>query len=197
VRLSQEAVVEAALRVVDAEGVDAVTMRRVGQELGTGAASLYAHVADKDELLALVFDRVVGEIDLSVPDAHWTEAVKAFPRRWRTALLAHRDLAKVNLGTVPTGPNAMRGMEGMLAVLHGAGLPNRVVGYAVDLIGQFVTAATYEASLWQARMSSPQAENGDDRFEFGLDILIRGLATHLPPEPPGRPRASSVRKRRA
>src|SRR5689334_4092199 len=68
--LSRDAIADAALRIVDTEGLDALTMRAVGQALGTGAASLYAHVASKDELLELVIERVIGEVpDLPEPDA--------------------------------------------------------------------------------------------------------------------------------
>src|SRR5579875_2585707 len=70
--LSRDAIVDAALRVLDAEGMDGLSMRRVGEELGAGAASIYWHVQNKDELLQLVFERVISEIELPVPD----------PSRW-------------------------------------------------------------------------------------------------------------------
>src|SRR5580700_8218103 len=60
--LSRRAIVDAALRIIDTEGLDAVSMRRIAQDLGTGAASLYAHVADKEELLDLVVDQIMGEM---------------------------------------------------------------------------------------------------------------------------------------
>ncbi len=65
--LTQEAIVETAIRVLDAEGLEAVTMRRVAQELGTGPASLYAHVSGKEELRELMLDRVAAEIKLPSP----------------------------------------------------------------------------------------------------------------------------------
>jgi AcrR family transcriptional regulator len=215
--LSREAIVAAALRIVDAEGVDAVTMRRVADELGTGPASLYAHVEDKDELLGAVLDKVFGDLDIRMvaDPARWQEQVKDFGRRLRRALLAHRDLAKVSLGTVPTGPNALRGMESMLTLLVAAGLPARVIGYAGDLFAQFVTVSAYEESLFRGRLTTPRqieefhrelrqffdslpadefptvralapdladpGEPADARFEFGLDIFVRGLAAHLGP----------------
>ena len=76
--LSREAIAAAALAIVDAEGLDAMTMRRVAQELGTGAASLYAHVAGKEELLELVVERVIGEVEIpDEPDPeHWQEQLK-------------------------------------------------------------------------------------------------------------------------
>jgi AcrR family transcriptional regulator len=213
--LSREAIVQAALRVVDTEGVDAVTMRRIADELDTGAASLYAHVADKDELLGAVYDTAMGAVEISdiKPTARgWQQQLKEFIRRYRSALLEHRDLAKVQLGNVPTGENAARAMEKMLAILDAAKLPARVIGYAPDLLAQFMTASAYEHYLWQQRASSPEEmqqfhdelqsyfeslpaeefptlrrlaadlvqedEAEDARFEFGLDILVKGLAAH-------------------
>src|SRR5262245_45334246 len=79
--LSREAIVEAALRVLDAEGVDALTMRRVATELGTGAGALYWHVASKEELLILLIDQVAGELDLPEPDPdRWQEQLKEVGR---------------------------------------------------------------------------------------------------------------------
>lgn len=155
--LSRETVIAAVLRIIDAEGVDAVTMRRVGEELGTGAASLYAHVQDKDELLAAAFDHAVGEEDLSIsPDPQrWEEQIKELMRKVRTMLLRHNDIAKVTLGSVPTGPNAARAMESFMSVLHAAGMPPRVIGFACDLTAQFVNASVYEEALFRSRLRSP------------------------------------------
>jgi len=216
-QLSREAILDAALAIVDREGVDAVTMRRVAEELGTGAASLYAHVQDKDELLHAAYDRMMGqEIPPAVtPDPkRWQEQTKELMRAYRRALLKHNDIAKLQLGNVPTGPNAVRAMEQMFAVLHAGGLPPRDIGYAGDLLAQFMTVSAYEVALFNARMRSPEDwedfhrelvdffanlpaaefptlkllapslveedEDEDTRFEFGLDILVRGLAAHAP-----------------
>lgn len=62
--LTRQAIVDSAMRIIDTEGLDAVSMRRIAQDLGTGAASLYAHVADKEELLDLVVDQIMGEMTL-------------------------------------------------------------------------------------------------------------------------------------
>src|SRR5215813_9521503 len=79
--LSRDAIVEAAVRIVDAEGVDALTIRRLGEELGTGAATLYWHIAGKDELGELVYDRIMGEIQLPEPDpARWDDQLKELAR---------------------------------------------------------------------------------------------------------------------
>lgn len=213
--LSRETIVDAALRVVDTEGVDAVTMRRVGLELNTGGASLYAHIEGKDELLELVFDKVIGEFDFAdVPDPkRWREQIKAYCRGWHAVLLQHQDLAKVGLGRVPLGPNGVAAMEQMLGIFKASRLSDRVIAFGADLLSQFVTVSAYEASLFIARSGGPDGDavdmraemeaffsslpaeryptlvamasalvgdggesDGEARFEFGLDVLVSGLA---------------------
>src|SRR5215475_15592084 len=71
-QLSRDLIVDTAMKLLDADGLDGVSMRRVAEVLGTGPASLYAHVANKDELLDLLLDRVVAEIEVPDPD----------PQRW-------------------------------------------------------------------------------------------------------------------
>src|SRR5688500_16523621 len=105
--LSRELIVTAALKVLRAEGIDAVSMRRVAAELDTGAASLYAHVANKEELLDLVFDAVSGEIPLPEPDpARWREQITRLWTDSQEALARNGDIARVALGRVPVGPNS-------------------------------------------------------------------------------------------
>jgi AcrR family transcriptional regulator len=210
VPLSREAIVEAALRVVDREGVEGVSMRRVAEELGTGPSSLYWHIRNKDELLNLVFDRVVGEIQLPPPDpSRWEEQSKEMAREMRRVLGRHRDIARVSLGRIPIGPNLVRFVEWQLALLRGAGIPDRAAAYAGDLFGLYLGAHAYEETLG---LASPTGEElpphevlemirgyfaslppdqfpntvavidelmsggPDERFEFGLDVLVRGLA---------------------
>src|ERR1700742_1953551 len=100
--LTLDAIAEAALRVVDAEGLDAMTMRRVAQELGTGAASLYAYVDSKDRLTELVIDRALGELDPpAVDDGPWQEQLKAGLREVRPLFARHRDLARASFARIP------------------------------------------------------------------------------------------------
>src|SRR5580704_12135929 len=98
--LTRQAIVDAAIKIIDAEGLDAVSMRRIAQDLGTGAASLYAHVADKEELLDLVVDQIMGEMGGLVarlraagPD-DWEEQVKELARGGLRITLAHGDAAR-------------------------------------------------------------------------------------------------------
>jgi AcrR family transcriptional regulator len=220
--LSREAIVAAAMRIVDEEGYDAVSMRHVAQEFGTGAASLYAYVANKDELMDLLLDQVMAESRISdptpAPDVdQWLEQLKDMVRRNYQVLTSHRDIAKAFLGRIPFGPNGLRNIEDMLTLLRAHGLPDYIAAFTGDLIGQFMVGAAIEDHMWRERYpdSTPEqvveamTEVGDylerlppeqfpnltsiarlmvgetgpdglDRFELGLDILVRGIATFLP-----------------
>jgi TetR/AcrR family tetracycline transcriptional repressor len=213
VPLTREAIVEAALRVVGREGAQALSMRGVADELGTGPASLYWHVASKDELANLMIDRVVGEIELPPPDpARWQEQLKEFGlNAWR-ALERYPGVAALTLGRIPIGPNLMRQVEWTLALLRGAGVPDRLAAFAGDLFGLYVGAygaeqgsgfssptgedlppeemvrmvRDYFASMPPDRFPNVLAtvdalvEGGpEERFELGLDVLIRGLASYI------------------
>jgi TetR/AcrR family transcriptional regulator, tetracycline repressor protein len=130
--LTREAIVDAAMRVLDAEGLDGLSMRRLGEELGTGAASLYWHVGSKDGLLDLLLDRVIGELAVPDPDPqHWREQLKETARAMRATILRHRDVVRISIGRIPMGPNSLRYSERVLAILRAGGVPDdlAVAGY--------------------------------------------------------------------
>lgn len=201
---------EAALKVFDREGYDGFSMRAVADELGTGPATLYWHVKNKDELLDLVLDRVIGELEIPDPDPeHWQEQFKELGRDMRRVMNRHRDIARVTLGRIPVGPNSLRSGERTLAILRAGGLPDQVAAWALDLASLYVGALAFEESLglispsgeeqppdevlkmikgYYASLPAEQFPNilaildqlfaGDmeERFEFGLEVLVKGLA---------------------
>lgn len=208
--LTREAIVAAALEILDAEGLDAINMRRVAAELGTGAGSLYWHVNDKDELLELLFDQVVAEIRVPDPEPdQWRSQVKEVSREIRRVCLRHGDVARIALDHWPVGPNALVFAEGLLAILRAGGLPDRACAWASGLIPSYVgwfaleeylvresqagdeagspeAVQDYLASLPAARFPNLFAVLGemasgdaDERFEFGLDVLVSGLAAQV------------------
>jgi AcrR family transcriptional regulator len=152
--LSADAIVGAALAILDADGLDAVTMRRVAQALDTGPASLYVYVANRDELLGQVYDRVMGEIPLpeptpvGAPVPNWRALLRALIHDAITVLGSHRGIASVALGDVPTGPNALAFAEALLGVLAGSGVDDLTRSLALDLIGMHVTAAAVEQAAY-------------------------------------------------
>ncbi|HEX5505523.1 MAG TPA: TetR/AcrR family transcriptional regulator, partial [Thermomicrobiales bacterium] len=213
--LTREVIVEAALRVLDREGLDNLSMRRVAEELGTGAASLYWHVRNKGELLQLLFERLSGEIELPEPDpARWREQLRDLARQMRASAHRHRDAARISLGRVPAGPAMARFAEWTFALLTPLGIPDRVIAYLGDLASLYVGAYAFEETLG---LASPTGEDlppeqivamfrdylvslpaerfphvhravgdllggdADERFEFGLDVILRGIASYARP----------------
>jgi AcrR family transcriptional regulator len=211
--LSREAIVDAALAILDADGVDALTIRRLGQELGTGAGSLYWHIDGKAELGELVYDRIMGEIELPEPDpSRWQDQLKDLARQGYRAMLSHNDAVRLSIGRPPAGPNTLRIVEWMLALMRGADIPDQPAAYFGNTLGRFLDASVLEAST-TARADNSQSDpdgpdmmreywaslpadqfpnltalaattfaaDTDDLFEFGLDLLIRGLAAYKKP----------------
>jgi AcrR family transcriptional regulator len=207
--LSREAIIDAALRVLDCEGANKLSMRRIAEELGSGAGAIYWHVANKEQLVQLIFDRVIGELPLpEVDPERWQEQLKQAARDVRSLMLQHPGIAQLSFGTIPLGPNAVRYHEWHLSVLRAGGLPDRIAALAGDLIHLYVDAFAYEECLgipsptgadgdWVGAMRSYLASlppdrfpniteladeitagSRDERFEFGLEILIGGLAAH-------------------
>jgi AcrR family transcriptional regulator len=122
--ISRDAIVATAIRLLDSEGFDALSMRRIADELGTGAASLYWHVGSKDGLLDLVFDQIIGEG--AIPDpipGKWREQIKEVAREQRALSLRHPYVVRLSIGRIPMGPNALRYSERVLAILRAGGLP--------------------------------------------------------------------------
>src|SRR5215218_11112278 len=143
--LTQEAIVETALRVLDAEGLEGLTMRRVGEELNTGPASLYWHVGSKDGLLDLLMDHVIGEQAVPDPDpARWREQLKEVGRTMRATILRHRDIVRISIGRVPLGPNALRYSERVLAILRAGGVPDRLAVLGHHLLISVVNGFTMD-----------------------------------------------------
>ncbi|MEU5884223.1 TetR/AcrR family transcriptional regulator [Spirillospora sp. NPDC047279] len=218
-QLSQDLIVDTAIRVLDAEGLDAVSMRRVAQELDTGPASLYAHVSNKEELLDLMLDRVCEEMRIPAePDpARWREQVKEIAYEIHRVLSEHADIARVPLGSIPTGASSLRMNEMMLSVMLAGGVPPRAAAWGAERIYLYVNADAYDGSIHLAKQRASGMErdeymarflgqvrdffanlpadrfpatvrnvgdlmsgDGEDRFEFGLEMLVRGIASYVP-----------------
>jgi AcrR family transcriptional regulator len=122
--ISRDAIVAAAIDLLDREGLAALSMRRLAEDLGTGAASLYWHVGSKDGLLDLVLDQIIGEGQVPDPDPpRWREQLKDVARAQRALSLRHPYIVRVSIGRIPMGPNALRYSERVLAILRAGGLP--------------------------------------------------------------------------
>ncbi|MBM2618098.1 TetR/AcrR family transcriptional regulator C-terminal domain-containing protein [Actinoplanes sp. LDG1-06] len=161
--LTRTEIVRTALRLVQTEGIDAVSMRRLATEFDTGPASFYAHVASKDELLQLMFDEMCGLVEIPELDPpRWKEQVKELARAGHAAMIAHNDLARAALATIPTGPNALLITEAMLGMMLAGGIPSRIASWAMDRIFLYITADAYEYSIWRRQVR----EAGSDKQTY-------------------------------
>jgi AcrR family transcriptional regulator len=123
--LTRDGIVAAAIAVADAEGPDAVTMRRIARDLNVSAMALYWHVADKDDLLALMVDAVEGEIAIPTPSGDWRADLTRTARRYRKTLLRHGWMTSYIGLRRSLGPNELPHIEHSLAALDDLGLSVR------------------------------------------------------------------------
>jgi AcrR family transcriptional regulator len=153
--LTVEQVVAAAIAVLDEAGVAGLSMRRVAERLGTGAATLYAYVSGREELLELVFDELVGSVPLpSASDPkRWREQVMMAMRSLHAVLVSHRDAALAGLGRIPTTPNTMAASEAMGTVMRAGGLSDRAIALGLDAMMLYVCASAFEDSMFDRTMS--------------------------------------------
>ncbi|TWD83335.1 TetR family transcriptional regulator [Kribbella amoyensis] len=212
--LTRDRIVDAAMGLLVDQGYEAVSMRKVAQALGTGPASLYAHVANKQELDHLLVDRAAQEMRFPEPDpARWQEQLKEAMREMLRVLRAYPGVARAAIGQVPLGERAMLTTEQLLAILKAGNVPDQAAAWAVDLIPLYVTATAFEESVqraaeWtEADIKTFVADlrtyfesldssrfpltvalapaltaggSGDERFEFGIQIITAGLASLAP-----------------
>ena len=136
---SRESIAQAAIEIADAEGFEALSMRRVAKELDAGTMTLYHYVATKDELLALVDDAIMGEI--VVPDdelpSGWREGLREIAHRTKNAFVAHPwtiDMPDSSDG----GPNSVRHFEQSLAVMAKTNLPREECHELILLVDDYV-----------------------------------------------------------
>jgi AcrR family transcriptional regulator len=182
--ISRDAIVQAALRLLDRDGLDALSMRRVADELGTGAASLYWHVGSKDGLLDLVFDRVIGEQQIPDPDPkRWQEQLKEVARAQRDASLRHPYIVRISIGRIPMGPNALRYSERVLAILRAGGVPPRLAVQGQLLLISAVNGFTLDETGVGEPGGGPAPDQASQAGQAGqLDPagLVRDYLASLP-----------------
>lgn len=216
--LSVSRIVEAALAIIDAEGTEAVTMRRVAGDLQVVASSLYVHVANRQDLLLLVRDRVNQEVGPSQQTGNWRGDLKGQHLKLQETLCRHGDVASLFFANVPAEESTMRGLETTLQQMLEAGIPAQVATWGLDRLLLYTVADAYEgwcfssAYAQQADFVGPIREyfealpieqfpviranaeamlsgESTERYEFGLDMLLAGIASHIPPS--GSPKSSA------
>lgn len=215
-------IVAAAVAVADAEGTDAVSMRRIAREVDAGTMSLYWYVDSKEELLHLMLEKVQAEAEAPRPSGDWRADLRAYASNTRAVLLRHPwAIDFIGVGP-PSGPNDARNAERLLAALDGLGLDIGTTLRVLITVGTYVVGAVLreiQEIRWQrtaddaaAGMTPAQVgeflaeynrrihdsgryphiamiidagidpdapETRDERFEFGLDRVLDGIAALL------------------
>jgi AcrR family transcriptional regulator len=151
-------IVEAAIRVADADGLDAVSMGRVAAEAGTAPMSLYRHVASKDELIDLMVDAALGRMPGQAPaDEDWRAGLARCAWHMRRAAQRHPWVMRVPLRSLPIMPNQVAWFDSALACLRGTGLSEARKASVILLLSGYVrNLATTEADMMTAVRSSGQ-----------------------------------------
>ena len=215
-RLTRERILRAAISIADRDGVDAVTMRGLGSELGVEGMALYRHFANKDELLESMVDLLIGEITIPPAGGPWRSAIRAQAfsareilggRRWAQRLLATR---------VVLGPGSLRHIEGVTRALRDGGLSHGLAHYAMHVLGAriygftlepFDDALTPEAvqrfvGLIRAgdypamQATAPHVRHDAEKeFVFALDLLLDALERARRTEKRATPRAAESASR--
>jgi AcrR family transcriptional regulator len=204
--LSRERVMEAAVALADASGIEGLTMRKLGVELGVEAMSLYHHVANKEALLDGMTDAVFAEIEL--PEGEWRAALRARAVSARVVLARHRWAVPLMESRAAPGPATLRHHDAVLGVLRGGGFPVTLAAHAFSLLDSYVygfalqeaalpfdtgeqtaelaqeilagraDAYPHLAELTREHVLAPGYDYGAE-FDFGLDLILDGLDAAL------------------
>lgn len=142
--LGRDEVVRAALTLLDQVGLDGLSMRRLAEELGVQAASLYWHLQNKEELLDLLAGAIYAEVPAPRPDRPWREQLESFAWGYRGVLLAHRDAGRILARRL--GPGSLELMDGIVALLLRAGFGTEDAAGAASLMLSFVPRFSSDAA---------------------------------------------------
>lgn len=134
-RLTRERVLRAAVDLADRGGIEALSMRKLGEELGVDAMALYRHVRNKDEILDGIVDVIVGEIDASGPTEDWKAALRERIIAARRVMLRHPWAPRVIEERPNPGPATLAYMESVLAILRDGGFSLDVAHHAMHVLG--------------------------------------------------------------
>ncbi|MGW0796839.1 TetR/AcrR family transcriptional regulator [Streptomyces sp. NPDC002692] len=170
--ITVDAIISTAFAIVEAEGYDALTMRRVATALETGPSSLYAHVVNKEDLDELLIGRLCAEIELPEPDpALWRQQLTDVCTQLRDQYLRYPGISRAAIAAAPSHLETLRVAEGMLALLLAGGIAPQAAAWALDSLSLYVNAYSLEVSLVNSRLG-----RGDDEWVVSRDELLRRFA---------------------
>ncbi|MGC5011671.1 TetR/AcrR family transcriptional regulator [Streptosporangium sp. DT93] len=148
--LSRDRIVEEAVALLDAEGADRLTMRRLAERLGTGSTTLYWHVKTKDDVLDLALDAIFAEVGIPSGDGRgWRAGVTALIGGWRAVLLRHPWSAAL-LSRPMLGPNVLARSEFLYATLLEAGVVEPRLTAAAYGLSNYVIGSGLMQATWPA-----------------------------------------------
>jgi AcrR family transcriptional regulator len=214
-QLTRNRIISAAMELIERDGVDAISMRRLATELGCGVMSLYNHVPSKAALLDGVAEAVMSGIEFTpMPDASWQDQVRAQARAFRQIARAHPRCTMIVVSRPATSTAPLRPVEHALATLREAGFGGaesvRIVrAFVAYILGSLLREVGVAPGLTGPDLAEP-GETGhrprlkptefpqvtslaaelahrdpDADFEFGLDLLVHATAGRLPAHAPG------------
>ncbi|GAA0589242.1 TetR/AcrR family transcriptional regulator [Actinomadura livida] len=177
-RLSLERIVEAAVALLDAEGVDGFSMRRLAARLDAGTMSLYEYVKAKEDVLDLALDAGISEIEIAgEEDAGWREVLTDHMTRSRRVMLRHPWIPAL-IGTRPLlGPGSLARSEHVYATLDRAGIEGPLLTAAVSAVSGYVHGFVAEELAWRSRFRDPDAEAA---LRARVQDLLERRAADLP-----------------
>ena len=198
--LSRDAIVAEALRQITSADGAGMSLRRIATALDTGPASLYAYVDDMSHLQALVLDRALEDVTTDSTGDSWRERLETLLRSYAGVMAASPGIAQLAFQTTAMGPNALRIVETILALLAEAGVGPASAAWAVHLLTVTATAIAVENSdgadpadpdgpvtqalnrasasdypRLQAAREHMLSGTGEQRFAWMMDILVRGI----------------------
>ena len=171
--LTRERILRAALEVMDQEGLEAVTMRHVGRELGVEAMSLYRYVKGKEDILDGILETVMAEFEFPKETGDWEADVRAGARAWRRLMIAHPTVIALFAESKhpASSPERLRPMEWAFEILGRGGLSEDEVVHAFRAIGGYIMGSV----LNEVANPVPGMGDRDHRAEHAQ------LAGALPP----------------
>ncbi|WP_460855903.1 TetR/AcrR family transcriptional regulator C-terminal domain-containing protein [Nocardiopsis coralliicola] len=185
---SQADVVRTALEVLDERGAAAVSLRAIAQRLGVRMNTVLWHAKSKARLEELMADAIVAGVPLEGLPEHWCDRAAEIARRYRRALLAHRDGAAVVAGTYAAEPATLDVAEALVAALLDGGVSDREAAWTCWSLVYFILGLTQEEQSLPDRpihahevgsrpalrrvFSALAEESFEERFEFGVAKLL-------------------------
>lgn len=204
-QLSQQRIIDIAVELLDQDGVQKLSMRRLAERLEAHATSLYWHVATKDDVLDLALDAVFAELELpAAPSSSWKDDIEVFMTGLRSVLLRHLWASSLATTRPLVGPNALRSSEFVYTALSTGGFHGVNLSSAAAAITHNVIGAVSSEAVWRRRSDEAATRSAvqdhirehideyptlaghfpvldddwDSHFHRGMQILLAGLRAH-------------------